>query len=196
MSDSLWLLGLQHARILCPSLSPRVCSDSRPLIQWCYLTISFSAVLFSFCLQSFLTTGSFSSELALCIRRPEYWSFSFSISPSNEYSELISLRIDQFDLLTIQGTLKSLLQHPNSKASILWCSAFFMVQLSHLFMTTGENIGLTRWTFVGEVMFLLFKMLSRFVTALLPKNKHPDPLTSRSWNIQLTELQEINFYSL
>ena len=196
MFNSLWPHELQHVRLPCPLLTPRVCLNSCSLIQWCYLTISFSAVLFSFCLQSFLTTGSFSSELAFHIRWPKYWSFSLSISPSNEYSGLISFRTDWLDLLAVQGTLKSLLQHPNSKASILWCSAFFMVQLSHLFMTTGENIGLTRWTFVGEVMFLLFKMLSRFVTALLPKNKHPDPLTSRSWNIQLTELQEINSYSL
>ena len=98
----------------------------------------------------------FSNESVLCIRWPEYWSFSFSISPSNEYSGLISLRIAWFDLLAVQGTLKSLLQHHSLKASILWCSAFFMVQFSHPYMTTGKTIALTRRTFVGKVMSLLF----------------------------------------
>ena len=105
----------------------------------------------------------FSNESVLCIRWPKYWSFSFSISLSNEYSGLISFRMDWLDLLAVQGTLKSLLQHHSSKASILWCSAFFIVQLSHPYMTTGKNIALTRWTFVGKVMFLLFNMLSRLV---------------------------------
>ena len=104
----------------------------------------------------------FSSELALYIRRPNYWSFSFSISLSNEYSGLISFRIDWLDLLAVQGTLKSLLQHHSSKASILQCSAFFMVQRSHPYVTTGKTIALTIWTFVGIVMFLLFNTLSRF----------------------------------
>ena len=103
----------------------------------------------------------FSNASVLCIKWPKYWSFSFSISPSNEYSGLISYRIDWFDLLAVQGTLKSLLQHHSSKASILWCSAFFMVQLSHPFMTTGKTITLNRWAFVGRVMSLLFNMLSR-----------------------------------
>ena len=102
----------------------------------------------------FPTIGVFSKESVLCIRWPKYWSFSFSISPSNEYSGLISFRIDWFDLLAVQGTLKSLLQHHSSKASILQCSAFFMVQLSHPHMTTGKNIALTRQTFVGKVMSL------------------------------------------
>ena len=104
-----------------------------------------------------------SNELALCIRWPKYWNFSFSISPSNEYSGLISFRIDWLDLLAVQEIFKSLLQHHSSKASILWCSAFFMVQLPHLYMTTGKSIALTRWTFVSKVMSLLFKTLSRFV---------------------------------
>ena len=103
----------------------------------------------------------FSKESALRIRWPKYWSFSFSISPSNEYSGLISFRIDWFDLLAVQGTLKSLLQHHRSKASVLWHSAFFMVQLSYLYMTTGETIALTIWTFVSKVMSLLFNMLPR-----------------------------------
>ena len=102
---------------------------------------------------------------------PKYWSFSFSISPSNEYSGLISFDIDKFDLLPVQGTLKSLLQHHSSKASILQCSAFFMVQLSHLYMTTGKTIALTRWNFVDKVMSLLFNMLSRLVITFLPRSK-------------------------
>ena len=109
----------------------------------------------------------FSNELVLCIRWPKYWSFSFSISPSSEYSGLISFRMDWLDLLAIQGTLKSLLQHHSSKASILQCSAFFMVQLSHPYMTTGINITLTRWTFVSKVMSLLFNILSRLVRTFL-----------------------------
>ena len=103
----------------------------------------------------------FSNESVLHIRWPKYWSFSFSISPSNEYSGLISFRMDWLDLLAVQGTLKSLLQHHSSKASILWCSAFFIVQLSHPYMTTEKTIALTRWTFVGKAMSLLFNMLSR-----------------------------------
>ena len=113
----------------------------------------------------------FSNESVLSIRWPEYWSFSFSISPSNEYSGLISFRIDSLDLLAVQGTLKSLLQHHSSKASILQCSAFFMVQLSHPYMTTGKTIALIRWTFINIVMSLLFNMLSRLVIAFLPRSK-------------------------
>ena len=113
----------------------------------------------------------FSNESVLHIRWPKYWSFSFSISPSNEYSRLISFRIDWLDLLAVQGTLKSLLQHHSSKASILWPSAFFIVQLSHPYMTTGKTIALTRWTLVGKVMPLLFNMLSRLVITFLPRSK-------------------------
>ena len=113
----------------------------------------------------------FSSESALCIRWPKYWSLSFSISPPNEYSGLISFRIDWLDLLAVQGTLKSLLQHHSSKASIRQRSAFFRVQLSHPYMTTGKTIALTRRTFVGEVMSLLFNMHSRLVIASLPRSK-------------------------
>ena len=112
----------------------------------------------------------FSNELALCIRWPKYWSFCFSISPSNEYSGLISFRIDWFDLLTVQGTLKSLLQHHSLKASVLQHSAFLMVQLSHLHMTTGKTIALTIWTFVSKVMSLLLNTVSRFVIAFLPRS--------------------------
>ena len=113
----------------------------------------------------------FSNESALCTRWPKYWSFSFSINPSHEYSGLISFRIDWLDLLAVQETLKSLLQHHSSQASILQCSAFIMILLSHPYMTTGKTIALTRWTFVGKVMSLLFNMLSRFVTAFLSRTK-------------------------
>ena len=113
----------------------------------------------------------FSNESALCIRWPKWWSFSFSITPSNEYSGLISFRMDWFDLLAVQGTLNSLLQYHSSKASIFQHSGFSMVQISHPYMTTGKTIGLTRWTFVGKVMSLLFNILSRFVRALLPRSK-------------------------
>jgi len=114
----------------------------------------------------------FSSESVLCIKWPKYWSFSFSISPSNEYSGLISFGMNWLDLFGVQGTFKSLLQHHSSKASILWCSAFFRVHLSHPYMTTGNIIALIRWTFVGKVMSLLFYMLPRLVIAFLPRSKH------------------------
>ena len=113
----------------------------------------------------------FSNESTLCLRWPKYWSFSFSISPSNEHPGLISFRLDWLDLLAVQGTLKSLLQHHSSKASILQSLAFFIVQLSYLYMTTGKIIALTRWTFVGKVMSLLFNMLSRLVIIFLPSSK-------------------------
>ena len=119
----------------------------------------------------FPSTRVFSNELALCIRWPKYWSFSFCFSPFSEYSGLISFRVDWFDLLEAQGTLKSLLQHHNSKAPILKHSAFFMVQLSHPYMTTGKAIALTIGTFVSKVMSLLFNMLSRFVITFLPRSK-------------------------
>ena len=119
----------------------------------------------------FPSISVFSNESALHIRWPKYCSFSFTISPSNEYSGLISFRIDWFDLFAVQGTLKSLLQH-NSKAAILQHSVFLMVQLSHLYMTTGKTVALTIWTFVGKMMPLLFNTLSRFVIAFLPRSKH------------------------
>ena len=119
----------------------------------------------------FPSIGVFLNESALCIKWPKYWSFSFNISPFNEYSGLISFRMDYLDILAVQETLKSLLQHHSSKASILWCSAFFIVQLSHPYMTTGKTIALTRQTFVGKVMSLLFNMLSRLVVAFLPRSK-------------------------
>ena len=121
----------------------------------------------------FPSTRVFSNDSAvLCIWWPKYWSFSFSISPSNEYSGLTYFRIDVFDLLAVQGTLKSLLQHHSLKASIILCAIFFMAQLSHLYMTTGKTIALTRQNFVGKVTSLHFNMLSRFVIAFLPRSKH------------------------
>ena len=160
MSDSLKHYGLQHARLRCPSLSPRACSNSCPSnhLTFCHPLLLLPSI--------FPSIRVFSNELALPIRWPKYWSFSFSISPSYEY-ELISFRIDWFDLLAVQGTLKSLLQHHSSKASIILCSAFFIVQLSHPYVTTGKIIALIRRTFVGKVMSLLFTMLSRLVVSFL-----------------------------
>ena len=161
MSDSLQPHGLQYARPACPSPTPRAYSNSCPLSWWCHPTILYSRSLL---LPSiFPSIGVFSNESALHIRWPKYWNFSFSISPSNEYSGLISFRMDWLDLLAVQGTLKSLLQHHSSKASILQHSAFFMAQLSHPYMTTGKTIALTRWTVVGKAVSLLFNMLSRLV---------------------------------
>ena len=151
-------------RTPCPSPTPGACSNSCPLSQWCHPTISSSVVPFSSCLQSFPTSGSFPVSQFFA-------SGGQSISPSNEYSGLISFRMDWLDVLAVQGTLKNLLQHYSSKASILWCSAFFIVQLSHPYMTTGKTIALIRRTFVGKVMSLLFNMLSRLVIAFLPMSK-------------------------
>ena len=171
MSNSLWPHGLQHARPPCPSPTPEVYSNSRLPSRWCHPTISSSVIPFSSCLQSFPASGSFPNESVLHMRWPEYWSFSFSINLSNEYSGLISFRMDQLYLLAVQGTLNSLLQHYSSKASILRCSAFFIVKLSHPHKTTGKTIALTRQTFVGKVMSVLFNMLSRLAITFLPRSK-------------------------
>ena len=119
----------------------------------------------------FTSIRVFSNKSALCVRWPKYWSFSFNISCSNEHSGLITFRMDWLDLLAVQGTLKTLLQHHRSKASVLWCSAIFIVQLSHPYMTTGKTIALTRWTFVEKVMSLLSNMLSRLVITFLPRSE-------------------------
>ena len=148
MSNSLRPYGLQRARLPCASLSPRVCLNSCPLIWLWHPTIS-SCRPFLLQPSIFPSIRVFSHELTFCIRWPNYWSFSLSISPCNEYSGLISFRMDWLDLLAVQGTVKSLLQHHSSKASILWHSAFFIVQLSHPYMTTGKTIA--RWTFIGNV---------------------------------------------
>ena len=171
MSNSLQSHGLQHARLPCPSLSPGVCSDSCPLSPWCHLTIS-SSIAPSTLVPNLSQHQGLLNESALCIRWPKYCSFSFSISPPSEYSGLVSFRIDWLVLLAVQGTLKSLLQHYSLKASIHWHSAFFMVQVSHLYITIGKTIALTRQTFVRKVMSLLFNTLSRFIIVFLPKSKH------------------------
>ena len=143
VSDSLQPYGLQHTRPPCPSATPGVYPNSCPVNWWCHPTVS-SSVVPSLPALIFPSIRVFSKESVLHIRWPKYWSFSFNISPSNEYSRLISLRMDWLDLLAVQGTLKSLLQHHISKASILQCSAFFIVQLSHPYMTTGKSIALIR----------------------------------------------------
>ena len=153
-----------------PSLSPRVCSNS---CHWIsepsnHLILCWPLLLLP---SIFPSIGVFSKESVLHIRWPKYWSFSFNIGPSNEYSGLISFRIDWLDLLSVQGTFKSLLQHQSSKASILWCSAYLRVQLSHPYMTTGKTIALTRLTLAGKVISLLFNMLSRLVITFLPRGK-------------------------
>ena len=163
MSDSLRPHELQHTRLLCPSLSPGACSNSYPLNQYCHAAISSSVTCFSSCPQSFPASGSFPMSQLFSSGDQKYWSFSFNISPSSEHPGLISFRMDWFGLLAVQGTLKSLSQHQSSKASILCCSVFFIVQLSYPYLTTGKTIALTRQTFVGKVTSLLFNMLSRLV---------------------------------
>ena len=158
-----------HARLPCPSPTPRTCSNSCPLSQWCHPTISSSVIPHCSCLQSFPASGSFPVSQFFTSGGHKYWGVSISLS--NEYSELISFRMDWLDLPAVQGTLKSLLQHHSSKASILQCSAFFMVQLSHPYVTTGKTIALTRQTFVSKVMSLLFNMLSRLVIVFLSRSK-------------------------
>ena len=158
MSSCLLAHRLQHVRLLCCSISPGVCSNSNPLSQWCYLTISSSATPFS-AFNFFPSIRVFSNESAPAIRWPKYWSFSFSIRPSNEYSGLISFRIDLFDVLAVQRTLKNLLQHHSLKASVLWCSALFM---SQPYLTTGKTIALNRQTFVGKMSSLFFNTLSTY----------------------------------
>ena len=142
VSDSLRPHGLQHVRLPCPSPTPAACSNSCPLSRWCHPTIS-SCHHLLLPPSIFHSIRIFSNESVLCIRWPKYWNFSVSISPSNEYSGLISFRMDWWDLLAVQGALKSLLQHYSSKASILQCSAFFVVQLLHPYMTPGKTIALT-----------------------------------------------------
>ena len=170
VTNSLWLHGLQHARLPCPSPTSRACSDSCTLSWWCHPAISSSVIPFFSCFNlsqhhSLFQWVSSSHQVAKVLE------LLFSISPSNKYSGLISFRIIWLDLLAVQGTLKSLLQHHSSKASILWHSVFFIVQLSHPYMTTGKTIALTRWAFVNKVMSLLFNMLSRLVITFLPRSK-------------------------
>ena len=160
VSNSLWPHEPQHARPPCPSRSPPKPTSIQSVMPSNYLILCRSLLLLP---SIFPSIRAFSNESALCIRWPKYWSFSFNISPSNEHPGLISFRMDWLDLLAVQGTLKSLLQHQSSKASILQRSAFFIVQLSHPYMTSGKTIVLTRRTFVDKVMSLLFNMLSRLI---------------------------------
>ena len=167
VSNSMWPHGLQHKRLPCPSPTPRAYSNSGTLSQWDHLTISSSVFSFSYCLQSFPASGSFLMSQFFTSRGQSIWvSASASVLPMNNQDwfplELIPL------ISAVQGTLKSLLQHHSSKASILWCSAFFIVQLSHPYMSTGKTIALTRGNFFGKVMSLLFNMLSRLVITCLP----------------------------
>ena len=158
--DFLWPHRLQHARLPCPSPTPRVYSNSCPWSWWCHPTISSSVIPFSSCLQLFPASGSFQMTQFFALGGQSIGSFSFSINPSNEYSGLTSFRMDWLDLLALPGTLKRLPQHHSWKASIFRCSAFFIAQLSHPYMTTGKTIASTRQIFVGKVMSLLFNMLS------------------------------------
>ena len=165
-SDSLWPHGLQHTRPPCPSPTPEVYSNSCPLSQWCHLTISSPVVSFSSCLQSFLVSGSFQiGQFFTSGGQRIGLSASASVLPVN------SFRMDWLDVLAVQGTLKSLLQDHSSNSSILQHSAFFIVQLSHPYRTTGKTIALTRHTFVGKVMSLLFNMLFSLVITFLPRSK-------------------------
>ena len=172
MSDSLQHHGLQHIRLPCLSSTPRAYSNSCPLSRYCHPIISSSIIPFSSCLQSFPASGTFPmSQFFTSGGQSIGVSASASGLPMN-IQDWVSFRMDQMDLLAVQGTPKSLLQHHSSKASILQRSAFFMVQLSHPCMTTGKTIALTRQTFVGTVMSLLFNMLSRLIIAFLPRSKH------------------------
>ena len=168
MSNSLRPHESWHTRPPRPSPTPRVYSNSCLSSWWCHLILCHPLLLLPPIPPSMRV---FSSESTLHMRWPKYWSFSFSISPSNEHPGMISFRMDWLDLLVVQGTLKSLLQHHSSKASVFWHLAFFTVRISYPYMTTGKTIALTRWTFVGKVMSLPFNMLSRLVTAFLPRSK-------------------------
>ena len=178
-------LSITNSRSLLKLTSIELVMPSNHLIL-CHLLLLLPSI--------FPSIRVFSNESFLPIRWPKYWSFSFSISPSNEYSGLISFRMYWLDLLAVQGTLKSLLQHHRSKASVLQCSAFFIVQLSHPYMTTGKTIALTRWTFVSRVMSLLFNMLSRLVIAFLPRSKHLLISWLQSPSAVIWELQKIVFH--
>ena len=160
--------GLQHARFPCPSPIRGACSNSCPLSRWCHPTILSSVIPFSSCPQSLPASGPFQMNQFFA-SRGQILEFSFSISPSNEHPGLISFRMDWLDLLAVQGTLKSLLQYHSSKKSVPRHSAFFLVQPSHPYMTTGKTIALTSWTFVSKVMSLIFIMLSRLVVDFLPR---------------------------
>ena len=170
LSATPWIAARQASLSITNSQSY---SNSCPSSWWCHPAISFSAIPISSCPESrsFPSITVFSNESTLRIRWPEFLSLSFSINPSNKHPGLISFRMDWLDILAVQGTLKSLLQHHSSKASIFWCSAFFTFQLSHPYMTTDKTITLTGWTFVGKVLSLLFNIPSRLVITFLPRSK-------------------------
>ena len=196
MSDSLQTHGLQHGRHPCPSPTPGACSNLYPLSQWCHPTFSSSVVSFSFGLQSFPASASFPMSQLFASGGQ---SIGILASPSvlpMIYSGLISFRMDWLGLLAVQGTLKSLLQQHRSKTSILQYSAFFMVQFSHPYMTTGNTIALTRWTFVGKVISLIFNMLSRLVIAFLSRSKHLLILWLQSPYVMILEPTKINFVTV
>ena len=194
------------AILLCCSVAKLACQASLSFtISWSlFKLLSFELGIpsnhlilccpFLLLLSVFPSIRFFSSESALHIRWPKYWSFSLSISPSNEYSRLISFRIDWFDLFAVQGTLKSLLQHHSLKASVLRCSAFSMVQLSHPYLTPGKTLALTRQTLVGKVMSLLLNMLSRLVITFLPRSKHLLILWLQSPSTVILEPKKIKYY--
>ena len=165
MSDSLWCQRLQHTRLPCPSPTPGAYSKSCPLSQWCHPTISSSVAPFSF-IQSFPASGAFQMSKFFTSGGQSIGVSDSGSVLSNKYLGLISFRMDWLDLLAVQGTLKSLLQHHSAKASILQCSAFFVLQLSQSYITTGNTIALTRWTFVGKVMSLLFIFIYLFIFCL------------------------------
>ena len=181
--------GLQHARLLCPSLTPEACSNLCPSNQWWHLAISSSGIPFSSHLQSFPASGSFPMNQFFASGGQSI-RVSVQHQSSNEYPGLISL-MDWLDLLAVQGTLKSLLQHHSSKASILQCSAFFIAQLLHPYMTTGKAISLTRWIFVDKVMSLLFNMLSRLVIIFFPRSKRLLISWMQSPSAMILELSKI-----
>ena len=184
MSDSLWRHEEQHTRPPCPSPPPGVHPNPCPLNWWCQPTISSSVVPFSSCPQFFPWIGVFSNVSALCIRWPKYWSFSFNISPSNEHLRLIAFRMDWLDVIAVQGTLKSLFQHHSSKASILQCSAFFIVQLSYPYMTTGKTIML----YILETILIIV-----FISQVTEKSMSlPDDVEETLSRIQVTLYMIIN----
>ena len=194
MSDSLQPHVPQHARPPSPSPTPRVYSNMsiESVMPSNHLILCLPFLLLP---SVFPSIRVFSNESVLCISWSKYWSFSFSINPSNEYSGLISFRMDWLDLLVVQGTLKSLLHHHSSKASVLWCSAFFKVQLSHPYMTTGKTIAWTRRTFVGKVMSLLFNMLSRLVISRLSRFAYLIVIVSLNCAVHILKKQNLTIDS-
>ena len=191
MSNSLWPHGRQHARLPCPSPAPGGCSNSCPANWWCHPIISSSVIPFSSCLQSLPASESFPVSQFFASGCQNIGVLASASVLPVDIQDWFPLRIDWFDLLAVQGSLKSLLKHHSSKASILCLSAFFIVQLSHPYMTTGKTIALSRWTFVGKVMSLLFTMLCRLVIAFLPKSKCPNCSHHLQWFLELPKIKSV-----